>query len=65
MKQCPDTRMYVFTQPLSDIIMGLLENNFKITYFKEYDQDISGAMKQLENSQLRLPLSYILIGEKE
>ena len=65
MKQCPDTRMYVFTQPLSDIIMGLLENNFKITYFKEYDQDISGAMKQLENSLLRLPLSYILIGEKE
>jgi len=65
MKQCPDTRMYVFTQPLSDIIMGLLENNFKITYFKEYDQDISGAMKQLENFQLRLPLSYILIGEKE
>ena len=57
--------MYVFTQPLSDIIMGLLENNFKITYFKEYDQDISGAMKQFENSKLRLPLSYILIGEKE
>jgi hypothetical protein len=57
--------MYVFTQPLSDIFMGLLENNFKITFFKEYEEDISGAMKHLENPELRLPLSYILIGEKE
>jgi len=57
--------MYVFTQPLSDIFMGLLENKFKITYFKEYEEDISGALKHLENTELKLPLSYILIGEKE
>ncbi|MCX6347570.1 MAG: hypothetical protein NTZ89_06540 [Actinobacteria bacterium] len=45
--------------------MSLLENNFKITSFKEYEKDISGAIKHLENPELRLPLSYILICEKE
>jgi len=55
---------YEFTHTISDIVMGLLENNINIIFFGEYEKDISCGFEWLEPLNLKIPLSYILIGNK-
>lgn len=56
--------MYVFTHTMSDIIMGLVNNGFEIKIFKEFDEDITNNMSYFEKTGLRLPVSFMLIGQK-
>jgi len=55
---------YEFTHTLSEIFMGLIDNGINIQYFKEYSHDISNVYTHLIDDKVKLPLSYILIGEK-
>lgn len=55
---------YWFAHPLSAIITALIANEIKIAAFEEYAHDISALFKPIEHYQ-RMPLSYILIGEKQ
>ena len=56
--------LYCFTHTLSDIIMGLINNQIKLNYFKEYSHNISEVCENLGKQDLKLPLSYIIIGNK-
>ncbi|MCF7919605.1 MAG: class I SAM-dependent methyltransferase [Candidatus Cloacimonetes bacterium] len=55
---------YEFTYTLANILMALIENGINISFFGEYEKDISCGMEWLEARSMKLPLSYILIGEK-
>lgn len=55
---------YEFMYTLSDILNAIIANGLSITGFWEYEHDISNGLKWVENSKLRLPLSYILIAGK-
>ncbi|MCK4261410.1 MAG: class I SAM-dependent methyltransferase [Halanaerobiales bacterium] len=57
--------LYWFTYTLSDIIMGMIKSKIKVDYFQEYEHNISEVCESLEKEDSHLPLSYILIGEKE
>lgn len=57
--------MYVFTHTMSDIVMGLIKNDFDIKVFEEFDEDITNNMSYFEKTGLRLPVSFILIGGKD
>jgi len=54
---------YSFSQPLSDIFNGIIKNDITIKSFTEYGHDITESFKHLEKDN-KLPMSYILIGEK-
>jgi len=56
---------YWFVHKLSDILMGLIENQISIEHFSEYEIDISAGHKRIEQAQAGIPLSYILIGRKQ
>ena len=55
---------YWFAHKMSDIIMSMIKNGIKISFFEEYYHDISNQFKPLEKFQ-KMPLSYILIGSKD
>lgn len=55
---------YWFVHTISDIQMSLIENQFAIEYFAEYETDRSDGHKRIEQAQAGIPLSYILIGRK-
>lgn len=57
--------MYWFVWTLSDIIMGIIENGMKVRHFSEYPDDISTLHTRNQDADLAIPLSYILIAEKE
>jgi ubiquinone/menaquinone biosynthesis C-methylase UbiE len=59
-----DKPQYWFVHKLSDIIMGLIENQLLIEHFSEYEKDISSGHKKIEKAQVGVPLSYIMIGRK-
>ena len=56
---------YEFTHPLSEILMALVNNELRIRFFGEYEKDISNGFAWLEQRNMRIPLSFILIGEKQ
>ncbi len=56
--------LFSFNHTISDIIMGLIENKMNLKFFKEYSKNISEVCEDLERIDLKLPLSYLLIGEK-
>jgi SAM-dependent methyltransferase len=56
---------YWFVHKLSDVLMGLIENQIAIEHFSEYETDISAGHKRIEQAQAGIPLSYILIGRKQ
>jgi ubiquinone/menaquinone biosynthesis C-methylase UbiE len=58
------TTQYQFVHTLSDILMGLINNNLQIEQFHEYEQDISAGHRRIEEAKAGIPLSYILIGRK-
>ena len=55
---------YWFVWTLSDIMMGIIENNMLINHFTEYSKDISAIHKRNMDSEINIPLSYIIIAEK-
>jgi ubiquinone/menaquinone biosynthesis C-methylase UbiE len=55
---------YWFVHTISALIMGLINNGFKIEYFSEHTQDTSAVHKKQEKLDAKIPLSYILIGKK-
>ncbi len=54
---------YSFSQPLSDIFNAIINNGITIKSFAEYGHDLSASFKHVEKAN-KLPMCYILIGEK-
>jgi len=55
---------YWFVWKFSDIINGLVQSGFRIKLFEEYPTDISTLHQAVEQANLAVPLSYILISQK-
>jgi SAM-dependent methyltransferase len=55
---------YWFVHKLSEILMGLIENQISIEHFSEFETDVSAEHMRIEQAQAGIPLSYILIGGK-
>ncbi len=55
---------YWFAHTLSDNMTALIANGIAIAAFEEYPHDISAMFKSLEPYQ-KMPLSYILVGQKQ
>jgi len=55
---------YEFTYTLSEIFMALIACRIMVSFFGEFEKDISCGFEWLEKRNLKLPLSYILIGTK-
>ncbi|MCD4669367.1 MAG: class I SAM-dependent methyltransferase [Actinomycetia bacterium] len=56
---------YWFIWTLSDILMNIINNKLKIIHFSEYQEDVSANHKRNQDAGIKIPLSYILIAEKE
>ena len=56
---------YEFTYTLSEIMMALIDNQITIRYMGEYEKDISCGFEWLEQRGIKVPLSYIMIGQKQ
>ncbi len=56
---------YWFVWTLSDIITSIINNDMKLIHFSEYREDISTMHRRTEEQKADIPLSYILIAEKE
>ncbi|MDP8220205.1 MAG: class I SAM-dependent methyltransferase [Candidatus Stygibacter frigidus] len=56
---------FEFTYTLSEILMALIYNQIEIRFMGEYEKDISCGFEWLEQRSMKLPLSYILIGQKQ
>jgi len=54
---------YSFSQPLTDIFTGIINNGIAIKSFTEFSHDLTESFRHLEKEN-RLPMSYLLIGEK-
>ncbi|MFC1887458.1 class I SAM-dependent methyltransferase [Candidatus Cloacimonadota bacterium] len=55
---------YEFPYTISRLLNSIISNDLQLRFFYEYDKDIAVCFKRLEESGIRLPLSYILIAEK-
>jgi hypothetical protein len=56
---------YWFHHKLSDLFNACCRSGLSIAYFEELPYDLSGgAYRQLEQSQVGLPLSYYLVAQK-
>jgi ubiquinone/menaquinone biosynthesis C-methylase UbiE len=56
---------YEFMHTLSDLMMIIINLKCKINAFYEFPEDISNCMGWQVETGLKLPMSYILIAEKE
>lgn len=56
---------YWFVHTISSLIMSLINNGLRIEYFSEHTQDRSAGHRKQEELDIKLPLSYILVGKKE
>ena len=56
---------YWFVWTLSDIIMGIVENDIEIVHFSEYPEDISAIHGKNQNAGIEIPLSYTMISRKK
>jgi ubiquinone/menaquinone biosynthesis C-methylase UbiE len=55
---------YEFSYTISDLLNAIIKNGLYLTLFNEYEKDIALVYEYLEKSDLKLPLSYILIARK-
>jgi len=55
---------YEFSYTIGELINSLIKNGIMIERFNEYEKDIALGHQELEKKDLKLPLCYILIGEK-
>ncbi len=56
---------YWFVWTLSDIIMGIIENDMVIVHFREYAEDISALHEKNQAAGIKIPLSYTMISRKK
>ncbi len=56
---------YDFPHTMSDVIGGFMKNKLEIILFEEYEHDISLCYSQMDNKDLKVPMSYILVGRKK
>lgn len=56
---------YWFVHTISSLIMALITNGIKLKYFSEHTKDLSAGHKKQEELDAKIPLSFILVGEKE
>jgi SAM-dependent methyltransferase len=56
---------YAFHHTLSNILGGLIRNGLAIHAFDEYAHDISGGFPHLQGVEPKLPMSFMLIGQKQ
>lgn len=56
--------LYSFNHTMSDITMGLINNKINLKYFNEFSHNISEACEDLDKLDIKIPLSYIIIGKK-
>lgn len=54
---------YWFVHNISDIINNLIISNFKIEYFDESKEDISGVFPVLTEQKINIPLSFTIVAE--
>ncbi len=54
---------YWFTHTISDVVLALSHNGFKITQFIESPRDISAGHSKIEKMQKAIPLSMIIVAE--
>lgn len=57
-------RNYSFDHTISHIINSLIANHLTIKSYYEYPHDISACFSHLEKEEIKIPMSYILYGEK-
>lgn len=55
---------YEFPYTISDLLNNISSSGLCVNVFNEYEKDIALSFERLEKSDLRLPLSYILIARK-
>lgn len=55
---------YAFHHTLSEIIQALIDNNFILTEFIEFPEDISITFKMFEKKGFQVPLSYLMSASK-
>jgi SAM-dependent methyltransferase len=56
---------YWTVHTISNLIMGIINNNMIVEYFSEYERDISCGHQRQEKMKAGIPLSFILIGRKK
>ncbi len=56
---------YWFVYTISDLVMSLVRNGFKLTEFKESVKDISAGHKKVEELKADIPLSMLILATKE
>jgi SAM-dependent methyltransferase len=55
---------YEFPYTISKLLNAVASNNMNLKVFNEFENDIAICFKRLEEAEIRLPLSYILIAIK-
>ncbi len=55
---------YSFDHTLGEIISSIAKAGIKVELFKEFPQDISAVFSHLEKMDIKLPLSFIILGKK-
>lgn len=55
---------YMYLRSFSELIMALINSRFVLKHLAEYTYDLSHNLKRVSTSQLKVPLSYIMIGTK-
>ncbi len=55
---------YEFSHTVSDLINGIISSGFQLKLFNEYERDYGVIYEYLQKSDLKLPLSYILVAKK-
>lgn len=56
---------YWFVHTISDILMSLSQNGFKLNEFIESDEDISAVHQEVEKLNAQIPLSMLILGQKK
>ncbi|MBI3914269.1 MAG: class I SAM-dependent methyltransferase [Chloroflexi bacterium] len=56
---------YWFHHKLSDIVQAILDQGLTLKAFREYPHDISNLFAHVEKMEIKLPLCYTLIAQKE
>ena len=56
---------YWFQHTLSDIISLCLQNGLNLTHFEEHEHDLSGTYRSFQDFELKPPLSFSLVAQKQ
>lgn len=54
-----------FIHSFTNIIGELLKNNMEMTFFEESTSDVAGVYHLVEQSEIRVPLSYKIVSQKK